>query len=138
MTVEIFCLCEAASIKDASICILHTYANTLTDSQPALVMGCLVAQVRFMHNEEGDHKLQCELVDADGIKRWESAVAVTSVSKVSGSQGWPQIFIMQAELFPGQHEIRLKLDNEIVATCLYAIIYKAPSPNAPKTPPSIV
>lgn len=136
MTVEIFCLAEAASIKNGQVCVLHTFANYLAPKIPQEIGGCLIAQLRFMHDEEGDHVLQCEMVDADGVVRWESQKAVTTIQRVSGCQGWPQIFILHTEAYIGQHEIRLKLDGEIVATCLLAVI--AVRPDQVTRPPSIV
>lgn len=130
MNVEMAVLCEGASIKSGQVCILHTFANWHSPSIPTTVRGVLVAQVRFMDHENGDHRMHWEMVNADGKLVWKSEWAVGSITLRGkmGSQGWPQTWVMEAECEPGQHELILKLDEEPIASLLLAVLHVVPTP----------
>lgn len=124
MTVEIAALCEGASVKNGQVCILHTFSNWQVIHFPANLRGILVAQVRFLDDEEGDHRMYWELNDADGALLWKSewAVATIKFRGKMGCQGWPQLWAMDTLIESvGQHELVLKLDEQPVASLLLAI-----------------
>lgn len=127
MTVELVALCEAASVKNGSVSLLHTFANVQVQQLPGMVFGCLVATVRFLDDEDGDHRMRWEMIDDDGNKVWESPWAVTTINvNGRGVHGWPQMWVLNAEVrTAGQHELILLVDEKPTASLMLAIISPA-------------
>lgn len=123
VTPEIFCLCEAASVKHGQTCILHTFANWGVSSNPGSLMGVLVAQVRFMDDENGDHQVECVMRDADGLLVWRSGARGWHIQVNGGCAGAMSLFPLQAEVSHGQHEIALVIDGREISTLLLAVIF---------------
>lgn len=71
MTVEIFTLCQCATVAHGSISMLQTFENWNSPSSPVDVHGVIALKVRFDQFEEGQQVLSLKLVDPDGASLWE-------------------------------------------------------------------
>jgi hypothetical protein len=127
MTPEIFCLCEAVTIKHGQLCILHTILNGSFPQAPAFVSVALAAKVRFMHNEEGVHRLETEATNADGAVVWRGEVQEMKVFVDRQEAQYAQTaWQVAAEFWPGTHEFFLRVDGTVIASALFAVLVQPP------------
>jgi len=67
VTVELFCLCDAATEAGGKLNILGAFDRVWSKEVPAQVAQCAVAaRVRFGREEEGVHQLRITFSDDDG------------------------------------------------------------------------
>lgn len=67
MNIEIFSLCDAATVAAGKLNILGAFDTVHAREVPGTHAHCAVAmRIRFSRLEEGEHKLKIEFIDADG------------------------------------------------------------------------
>jgi hypothetical protein len=67
MTLEIFALCDAATVSGGKLNLLGAFDSVYAAQAPVVHASCTIAlRVRFTRNEEGDHRMRLNVVDADG------------------------------------------------------------------------
>ena len=67
MKLELFVLCDAATVSGGKLNILGAFDTIHSHQFPALHPQCALAiRLRFSRMEEGNHRIRITLVDADG------------------------------------------------------------------------
>lgn len=67
MQVEVFSLCDAATVNTGKLNMLGAFDTIGTSRIPAIHPQCAVAlRIRFDRIERGEHKISVNFVDADG------------------------------------------------------------------------
>lgn len=67
MKLELFVLCDAATVSGGKLNILGAFDTIHSQQFPALHPQCALAlRLRFNRMEEGTHRIRLTLVDADG------------------------------------------------------------------------
>lgn len=119
MQLEIFTFAEAATVKNGQLSLLNTFSTWFARQEPDLFNGALVIQVRFRAHEQGPHRLEVVIVDADGEERLQVAeipFTVTFPHSRLETQSLTTVLHLQTMLMVGQHEIRALIDGVEVAT----------------------
>lgn len=67
MKVEIFSLCDAATVSGGKLNILGAFDSLYAAQTPVMHAQCAIAlRLRFTRIEEGEHRVKFTLVDEDG------------------------------------------------------------------------
>ena len=67
MKLEVFCLCDAATVAGGKLNILGAFDSLFANQIPAVHSQCAIAlRMRFTRIEEGDHRIKITVVDEDG------------------------------------------------------------------------
>jgi len=67
MNIQVAVLCDAATNENEKLYLLGAFDTIYTQQLPAVHPQCSIAlRVTFSHEDEGDHKLRLNFVDADG------------------------------------------------------------------------
>ena len=67
MKLEVFCLCDAATVSGGKLNILGIFDVIYAGQVPVLHAQCAIAiRLRFQRIEEGEHRLKLNVVDEDG------------------------------------------------------------------------
>jgi hypothetical protein len=67
MTIEIFTLCDAATVSGGKLNILGAFDSIFAAEPPVVHPQCAIAvRMRFARIEEGDHRIRLNVVDEDG------------------------------------------------------------------------
>lgn len=115
MNIEIFTLCEFASLRAGQTVICNTFNTWNTLGDASLVTGFAVIQVRVRANEAGRHTLQLEIVTADGVSAGRSpemSFTPAFISDDMETYAYCTAIPLHIELPLGQHEARLMYDGE--------------------------
>ena len=68
MTIELFCVCDAATESGGKLNILGAFDRIWSSEAPVQITQCaVVARVRFARGEAGTHQLRITLSDDDGV-----------------------------------------------------------------------
>lgn len=120
MNLEIFALCDAATVAGGKLNILGAFDSVFANQAPGTHAQCAVAmRLRFSRLEEGEHRLKLTIVDADG-KAIMNPLEGATVVKFSGDEESTVanfiINIQQLKLSQfGAYSINLALDDRHVA-----------------------
>jgi hypothetical protein len=80
MNVEVFALCDAATVSAGKLNILGAFDSVNSRQVPGVHAHCAVAmRIRFSRMEEGDHKVKIDFVDEDGKPAMPSLDGVLKV-----------------------------------------------------------
>src|SRR6266496_3748663 len=67
MNIQVAVLCDAATDENLKLNLLGAFDTITTQQLPAVHPQCSIAlRVTFGHQDEGEHKLRMNFVDADG------------------------------------------------------------------------
>src|SRR5205823_13959654 len=67
MNIQVAVLCDAATDENGKLNLLGAFDTIYTQQLPAVHPQCSIAlRVTFGHEDEGQHKLRLNFVDADG------------------------------------------------------------------------
>src|SRR6266516_5140920 len=67
MNIQVAVLCDAATDENLKLNLLGAFDTICTPQHPAVHPQCSIAlRVTFGHEDEGQHKLRLNFVDADG------------------------------------------------------------------------
>jgi hypothetical protein len=118
MQVEIFTLCDAATVAAGKMNLLGSFDRLFAEGFPARHHQCAVAcKVRFDENDSGEHDLVIKIIDPDGndvIKPSETKIT----KKIAENRTSVHFHIWQINGFrmpkPGEFFIDLILDGNIL------------------------
>jgi hypothetical protein len=67
MTIEVFALCDAATVSGGKLNILGAFDSVYATQLPMTHQQCAIAlRMRFTRIEEGNHRIKINVVDLDG------------------------------------------------------------------------
>ncbi len=67
MTIEIFTLCDAATVSGGKLNVLGAFDSIYATQMPVTHAQCAIAvRMRFTRIEEGDHRIKLNVVNEDG------------------------------------------------------------------------
>jgi hypothetical protein len=126
MTLEIFCLCDAATENGGKLNILGAFDRVWSNEAPAIVNHCAVAaRVRFSRAEEGAHRLRITFADDDGQLVIPALESTLDIRLPGGELSVPVNFII---LLPslklprfGDYTIDLALDGNHLGSLPLAV-----------------
>jgi hypothetical protein len=120
MKIEIFTICDAATVHAGKLNILGTFDAIWAPQTPFLHPNCAVAiKLRFEVTELGNHPLRLAFVDEDGkiLNNLDGAVNVQFQPEAEYISVPLTINIQQLQLPKyGDYEMRLVIDNQEVAS----------------------
>ena len=71
MTLEIFAICDAATVSGGKLNILGAFDSIYSAEAPIVHSQCALAvRLRFSRIEEGQHQIKVQLIDEDGKIVW--------------------------------------------------------------------
>lgn len=115
MNVEIFTLCESATVEDGAVSIHRTNELArLEGKESVMVQLTLVCMVRFFPDEEGPHTLRIRFEDADGASVFETtpqSFIIDLHSLTYDSWRYIQQFNLEFQLRAGEHRCTLFVDE---------------------------
>lgn len=114
MNVEIFCIAEAVSLFHGRTSVLNTFNNWAAREFPTMVTGTVLLHMRLRPDEEGSHIYQVVLTDADGQEKGNFGPMAFDCKFASAQREtfcFATAIPMLAEVFEGQHELRLFFDG---------------------------
>ena len=122
MNVEIFSLCEYASYKDQSLCILHTFENwTIASPRSAFEAVCAI-KLRFDYSDGQDHAFVVVLVDPDGRVVCDCPFQVHVEMPDTRSIQHSVVLRINALVSAGHYSVNLRTgDRELTSTPLYVL-----------------
>jgi hypothetical protein len=126
VTVELFCLCDAATEAGGKLNILGAFDRVWSAEAPVQIAQCAVAaRVRFAREEEGKHQLRITLSDDDGKL---AIPALDSAMEIRFGGGELTVPINLVVLLPqlklphfGDYTVDLALDANHVASLPLAV-----------------
>jgi len=116
MNVEVFSLCDAATIDQGKLNMLGAFDIIWASNFPVIHPQCAIAlRIRFVSSEKGDHAIVVNFVDADGKNIIPPAKGVIKVNFPDGqmSSSANLILNIQGLKLPneGQYSINLAVDG---------------------------
>lgn len=122
MNCEVICLCEAITVKNGQLCILHTFSNFLLPEAHCFIRVTVVTVTRFTQDEAGEHMLVFRVHNADGLMMFESAEThLTATFSSDAEQSLACHYYGELDFWaqPGSYEISLWVDGrQLQATIL--------------------
>ena len=117
MNIQVAVLCDAATNEHEKLFLLGAFDTIYTSQLPAMHPQCSIAlRVTFSHQEEGQHKLRLNFVDADGRPIWPSTIDIPVQVVLPGDSHFLTrnfvVNIQQLKLEnPGLYSIDISLDD---------------------------
>jgi hypothetical protein len=115
MNVEIFTLCESATVENGAVSIHRTKELTLLEGrESAMVQVTLVCVLRFFPDEEGMHAVRVRFEDVDGQSVFEAEAKPFMIdlqAMTYDSWRYIQQFNFRFELRRGEHRCTLFVDD---------------------------
>ena len=138
MNIQVAVLCDAATDDNGKLNLLGAFDLIYTQQLPAVRPQCSIAlRVTFGQEEEGDHKLRLNFVDADGQPVMPNVVEIPiKVLLPADSHFGTRNFIVNIQQLklpsPGLYSVDVLLDDKAQASIPLLVKYTPP----PATPPS--
>lgn len=116
MNVEVFALCDAATVEGGKLNILGVFDSIWALTLPAAHPQCAIAiRIRFENIERGEHRIMVNIVDLDGRHIVPSANATINLDfpqeQRSGSTNLIfNLHMLKLERY-GEYSIDLAIDN---------------------------
>ena len=138
MKIDIFTLCDFASVYGGKICIMGVSEVVLANQFPANISSVLIAvKLRAETGDEGDRLIKTSITDQDGGTLVSGA---ERIFKVSGFKNEPNSVEIRAHFYadqyqnfqiplPGEYSVQLLIDGNHAASIP---IYFLPSPQRQK------
>jgi hypothetical protein len=131
--IEIFTICDAATISCGKLNILGSFDRLNSKRFPFQHPDCAVAiKVRFENSESGDHVMEVRFIDLDGQKIVPSQELKIRVTPSEG-QRHLHMHISQFEGLPfqkpGEYYVDLVVDKEVRSRIPLFVV---PAPTRPK------
>ncbi len=138
MEIEIFTLCDAATVSGGKLNILGSFDQLNLRGFPDVYPLCAIAlRVRFERIEEGKHTMRVNFINADG-KPFIPSLNVETVVRFGNDQQWHTVNI--AQLIgkikfeaPGYYSIDLAVDGRQERSLPLRVALTKPSGPAPET-----
>jgi len=136
MNIQVAVLCDAATDENGKLNLLGAFDLIYTQQLPAVRPQCSIAlRVTFDQEEEGDHKLRLNFVDADGQPVMPNVVEIPiKVVLPADSHFGTRNFIVNIQQLklpsPGLYSVDVLLDDKAQASIPLLVKY-TPPPAAP-------
>ncbi len=117
MNIQVAVLCDAATEDNGKLNLLGAFDTSYTQQLPAVHPQCSIAlRATFGHEDEGDHKLRLNFVDADGRAIMPSVDIPVQVVLPGDSLFGTRNFIVNIQQLkfenPGLYSIDVRLDDQ--------------------------
>ena len=137
MKVEIFSLCDAATVSGGKLNILGAFDSLYAPQSPVMHAQCAIAlRLRFTRIEEGEHRLKFTIVDEDGRSVMPALEGVLQVKLGSEDDSAITNFIINIQQLKldrfGQYAIDLAVDARHEASLPLIVKTSPPSSNSPQ------
>ena len=117
MNIQVAVLCDAATEDNGKLNLLGAFDTIYTQQLPAVHPQCSIAvRATFGHEDEGDHTLRLNFVDADGRAIMPSVDIPVQVVLPGDSLFGTRNFIVNIQQLkfenPGLYSIDVRLDDQ--------------------------
>src|SRR5438445_2206847 len=118
MNIQVAVLCDAATNENEKLYLLGAFDTIYTQQLPAVHPQCSIAlRVTFSHEDEGQHKLRLNFVDADGHSIWPSTIDIpVQVVLPADSHFLTRNFVVNIQQLklenPGLYSTDISLDDQ--------------------------
>lgn len=117
MNIQVAVLCDAATNENEKLYLLGAFDTIYTQLLPAVHPQCSIAlRVTFGHEDEGEHKLRLDFVDADGHAIMPGMDIPVQVVLPGDSHFGTRNFVVNIQQLkfenPGLYSIDLALDGQ--------------------------
>jgi hypothetical protein len=116
MTLEVFALCDAATVSGGKLNLLGAFDSVFAAQEPVVHALCTIAlRLRFTRIEEGEHRIRLTVVNEDGrsiVPNLDGAVSVKFGSEDESAVANLLINIQQLKFEKlGQYSVDLAVDG---------------------------
>jgi len=131
MNIQVAVLCDAATDESGKLNLLGAFDTIYTQQLPAVHPQCSIAlRVTFGNQDEGQHKLQMNFVDADGHSIMPSIDIPVQVALPSDSHFVTRNFIVNIQQLkfenPGLYSIDMSFDEQPQGSIPLLVRYNPP------------
>jgi hypothetical protein len=135
MNIQVAVLCDAATDDNGKLNLLGAFDTIYTQQLPATHPQCSIAlRVTFSHEDEGQHKLKLNFVDADGRSIMPGIDIPVEVTLPGDSHFGTRNFIVNIQQLkfeqPGLFSIDVRLDDQACAAVPLLVKHNPPKPAA--------
>ncbi len=135
MNIQVAVLCDAATDDNGKLNLLGAFDTIYTQQLPAVHPQCSIAlRVTFGHEDEGEHQLRLNFVDADGRFIMPGIDIPVQVVLPGDSHFGTRNFIVNIQQLkfegPGLYSIDLLMDNRSQASIPLLVKHNPPAPEA--------
>lgn len=132
MNIQVAVLCDAATDESGKLNLLGAFDTIFTPQLPAVHPQCSIAlRVTFGHQEEGQHKLALNFVDADGRSMMPSIDIPVEVVLPADSHFLTRNFVINIQQLkfenPGLYSIDISLDDQPQSSIPLLVKHKPPA-----------
>ena len=133
MNIQVAVLCDAATDDNGKLNMLGAFDTIYTQQLPAVHPQCSIAlRVTFGNQDEGEHQLRLNFVDADGRSIMPGIDIPVQVVLPGDSHFGTRNFIVNIQQLkfenPGLYSIDLTLDTEPHASIPLLVKHNPPAP----------
>ena len=131
MNIQVAVLCDAATDENGKLNLLGAFDTIYTQQLPAVHPQCSIAlRVTFGHEDEGQHKMRMNFVDADGKSIMPSIDIPVQVVLPGDSHFGTRNFIVNIQQLkfenPGLYSIDISLDDQPQGSIPLLVKYNPP------------
>ncbi len=135
MNIQVAVLCDAATDDHGKLNLLGAFDTIYTPQLPAVHPQCSIAlRVTFSPEEEGDHQLQLNFVDADGRSIMSSIDIPVQVGLVGDAHFVTRNFIVNIQQIKfeevGLFSVDISLDGQTQGS-VPLLVKQTPAPESP-------
>ncbi|OGX14957.1 MAG: hypothetical protein A2166_03705 [Omnitrophica WOR_2 bacterium RBG_13_41_10] len=121
MNIEVFSLCDAATVDVGKLNILGAFDTIWTVNMPAVHPQCAIAlRVRFENIERGEHRVTVNFVDLDGRHIIPSANGTININFPNEQRSGSANLILNMQMLKlekyGEYSIDLAIDGRSLAS----------------------
>jgi len=132
MNIQVAVLCDAATDDNGKLNLLGAFDTIYTQQLPAVHPQCSIAlRVTFGHEDEGEHKLRLNFVDADGGSIMPGIDIPVQVVLQGDSHFGTRNFVVNIQQLkfenPGLYSIDLSLDEQPQASIPLLVKHNPPT-----------
>ena len=132
MNIQVAVLCDAATDDNGKLNLLGAFDTISTPQLPAVHPQCSIAlRVTFGHQDEGEHKLRLNFVDADGRSIMPSIDIPVQVVLPGDLHFGTRNFIVNIQQLkfenPGLYSIDIALDDQPQGSIPLLVKYNPPA-----------
>jgi len=136
MNIQVAVLCDAATDENCKLNLLGAFDTIYTQQLPAVHPQCSIAlRVTFSNQDEGQHKLRLNFVDADGRSIMPSIDIPVQVVLPGDSHFVTRNFIVNIQQLkfenPGLYSIDMSFDGQPQASIPLLVKHNPPAGKAP-------
>ena len=132
MNIQVAVLCDAATDENGKLNLLGAFDTIYTQQLPAVHPQCSIAlRVTFGNQDEGQHKLRMNFVDADGRSIMPSIDIPVQVALPGDSHFGTRNFIVNIQQLkfenPGLYSIDMSLDEQLQGSIPLLVKHNPPA-----------